>query len=113
MHSRDPALLFPDKKKVPDKKKKHTNECLHVLPGSCDCKNQVEKNTCVFQRENANTATQCLGRTGAAGANVEKGRHFVAVKKLQDYQSTGKGRGHLSDLRAVHSDTVPFSAKNP
>jgi hypothetical protein len=55
------------------------NPCARVLPGSCDCQNQVTKDACVFQKENQGNQV-CLGRTGVAGANVDKGKLFVAEK---------------------------------
>jgi hypothetical protein len=105
LHSRDPALLFPDE---PKGKSTEKNPCDRTLPGSHDCQGQVDKKRCIFQQHEPHEACECTGRMNAAGADVSKGKHFVAVKRLEEYQSTTKGRGHLSDVRAAHSSTVPF-----
>lgn len=82
------------------------NPCSRVLPGSCDCQNQVNKNNCVFQKENQGNQL-CLGRTGVTGANVEKGRLFVAEKIREKLHSLGDGFGHLSDARAMMASQTP------
>lgn len=104
LHSRDPALLFPDEKPV---KSAEMNHCERVLPGSIDCQRQVDKKNCVFQQHPQGEGV-CRGLVHTTDADVERGRHFVAIKRLEDYQSTTKGLGHLSDRRAVHSSPVPF-----
>lgn len=102
LHSRDPALLFPDEKPA---KQTEMNHCERVLPGSIDCQSQVDKNKCIFQQH---LDRKCVGKVNAAGADIERGKHFVAIKRLEDYQSTTKGLGHLSNVRAAHSSPVPF-----
>jgi hypothetical protein len=102
LHSRDPALLFPDEKHG---KQEEVNPCEHVLPGSHDCQGQVDKNKCVFQQH---PEGECAGRKHASDEDIKKGKRFVAIKRLEDYRSTQQGLGHLSDMRAVHSSPVPF-----
>jgi hypothetical protein len=86
------------------------NHCSRTLPGSVDCQGHVAKNECAFQK---NMHGPCSGNIHAVGANVTQGEQFVSLhrlKRLEEYQSTQKGYGHLSTVRAVHASPVPFSA---
>jgi hypothetical protein len=102
LDSRDPALHFPDENTI---SRATVNPCRHVIPGSQDCQSQVDNKKCIFQQD---TEKKCCGEVNADGANIEEGKRFVAVKKLEDHRSTQKGLGHLSDIRERHSSPVPF-----
>lgn len=86
------------------------NHCERLTVGGEDCKNQIRKEKCSGLLGN-----ECGGRIGGAGADMPKAKQLVeaqkkliAVRKLEEYRSTGEGLGHLSNKRAVHASAVPF-----
>jgi hypothetical protein len=89
-----------------DKTSTTQNPCRRVLPGSTDCRGQIEKSKCVFQQVGEHAS--CAGLIHSAGANTEQAKHFFRVKRLEDYRSTEQGLGHLSNKRALHSSPVPL-----
>ncbi|MBP6948912.1 MAG: hypothetical protein KBC41_01910 [Candidatus Pacebacteria bacterium] len=56
------------------------NHCERLVPGGEDCINQIKKGYCSFS-DSKNT---CLGRTGAIGSNIEKGKSKAEEYRLKN-----------------------------
>lgn len=78
--------------------------CDRLTVGGADCTNQINKKTCSALP----LSGACSGRIHGAGANETEAKRLVAIHRLEEYQRTGKGLGHLSNTRALHASPVPF-----
>ena len=55
------------------------NHCDRLIPGGNDCANQINKGKCAF----VNSEGECTGRTGAIGADLEKGKTLFLQRQGQ------------------------------